>query len=53
MALLVQKFGGSSVGSVDMIKRVAQRVVDSVRSGDSVVVEVSAMADTLETSPSR
>ncbi len=48
MALLVQKFGGSSVGSVDMIKRVAQRVVDSVRSGDSVVVVVSAMADTTD-----
>ena len=44
MALIVQKFGGTSVASVDHIQRVAQRVVHSVRAGDQVVVVVSAMS---------
>ena len=44
MALIVQKFGGTSVASVDHIQRVAQRVAGSVRAGDRVVVVVSAMS---------
>ena len=44
MALIVQKFGGTSVASVDHIQRIAQRVVHSVRAGDQVVVVVSAMS---------
>lgn len=44
MARLVQKFGGTSVASVDRIKAVAQRVSREVRSGHQVAVVVSAMA---------
>ncbi|QDO89284.1 aspartate kinase [Ornithinimicrobium ciconiae] len=48
MALLVQKFGGSSVSDVDAIRRVAQRVVAAHQSGDDVAVVVSAMGDTTD-----
>jgi aspartate kinase len=44
VALIVQKFGGTSVGDVDRIRRVAQRVVDTKKAGNDVVVVVSAMA---------
>ncbi|MEB3233269.1 MAG: aspartate kinase [Leptolyngbyaceae bacterium] len=43
MALIVQKYGGTSVGSVERIQAVAQRVVQAVQTGKSVVVVVSAM----------
>ena len=43
MALLVQKFGGSSLGSLDKIAAVAQRVAARRRAGDDLVVVVSAM----------
>ena len=49
MALVVQKYGGTSVGSVERIKAVAQRVHKTVRHGDSVVVVVSAMGKTTDT----
>ena len=42
--LLVQKYGGTSVGSVERINAVADRVARSVAAGDRVVVVVSAMA---------
>ncbi len=48
MALIVQKFGGSSVANVERIKRVAQRVVDTKRKGNKLVVVVSALADTTD-----
>ena len=48
MALVVQKYGGSSVADADGIKRVAQRIVTTRKSGDSVVVVVSAMGDTTD-----
>ena len=48
MALLVQKFGGSSVSDVDGIRRVAQRIVASRAAGDDVAVVVSAMGDTTD-----
>ena len=48
MALLVQKFGGSSVSDVEAIRRVAQRVVASRAAGDDVAVVVSAMGDTTD-----
>ena len=48
MALLVQKFGGSSVSDVDAIRRVAQRVVAARDAGDDVAVVVSAMGDTTD-----
>ncbi|MBW4681551.1 MAG: aspartate kinase [Microcoleus vaginatus WJT46-NPBG5] len=48
MALIVQKYGGSSVGSVERIQAVAQRVLNSVKAGNSVVVVVSAMGKTTD-----
>ncbi|HEY5989494.1 MAG TPA: aspartate kinase [Streptosporangiaceae bacterium] len=48
MALVVQKYGGSSVADADGIKRVAQRIVASRKAGDSVVVVVSAMGDSTD-----
>jgi len=48
MPLVVQKYGGSSVGDADKIKRVAQRIVDARRVGNDVVVVVSAMGDTTD-----
>ena len=44
MALIVQKYGGTSVGDVERIRRVARRVVDTVEKGNRVAVVVSAMA---------
>jgi aspartate kinase len=43
-ALIVQKYGGTSVGDVERIRRVARRVADTVEAGNRVVVVVSAMA---------
>ena len=48
MSLVVQKYGGSSVGDAEQIKRVAQRIVDARRDGNEVVVIVSAMGDTTD-----
>ncbi|MGB1543924.1 MAG: aspartate kinase, partial [Spongiibacter marinus] len=44
MSLIVQKFGGTSVGTVDRIKAVAEKVAGFRRRGDDVVVVVSAMS---------
>lgn len=44
MALVVQKYGGTSVGTVERIKHVARKVVEAKRQGNEVVVVVSAMA---------
>jgi aspartate kinase len=44
VALIVQKYGGTSVGSIDRIKAVAERVARAHGRGDEVVVVVSAMA---------
>ena len=44
MALIVQKFGGTSVGSIDRIRNVARRCVASQKAGNEVVVIVSAMS---------
>ena len=44
MALLVQKYGGTSVGSVERIQAVAERVKSSYSAGDHIVVVVSAMS---------
>tara|TARA_B100000925_G_scaffold123660_1_gene91894 strand:- start:152 stop:1288 length:1137 start_codon:yes stop_codon:yes gene_type:complete len=43
--IIVQKYGGSSVSSIESIKRVAQRIVASTQAGFSVVVVVSAMGN--------
>lgn len=46
MALIVQKFGGTSVADLDRIRAVAQRVKSEVDKGNQVAVVVSAMAGT-------
>ena len=48
MALIVQKFGGSSVSDAESVKRVAKRIVETRRAGNEVVVAVSAMGDTTD-----
>ncbi len=48
MALVVQKYGGSSVADAERIKRVAERIVATRREGNDVVVVVSAMGDTTD-----
>lgn len=49
MALVVQKYGGTSVGSVERIQAVAQRISQAVQQGDSLVIVVSAMGKTTDT----
>ena len=44
MALIVQKFGGTSVGSVERIQQVADKVKKFRENGDDIVVVVSAMS---------
>jgi aspartate kinase len=44
LVLIVQKYGGTSVGSIERIKAVAERVVETKRLGNDVVVIVSAMS---------
>lgn len=44
MALIVQKYGGTSVGSIEKIGNVADKVAARVKAGDKVVVAVSAMS---------
>jgi aspartate kinase len=46
VAVIVQKYGGSSVADIPRLKRVAGRVVATVREGHRVVVVVSAMGNT-------
>jgi len=48
VALVVQKYGGSSVADAESIKRVAERIVTTRRAGDDVVVVVSAMGDSTD-----
>ncbi|MGW0004746.1 aspartate kinase [Nocardia grenadensis] len=48
MALVVQKYGGSSVASADRIRRVAERIVETKKQGHDVVVVCSAMGDTTD-----
>ncbi len=49
MVLIVQKYGGTSVGTTERIKAVAKRVKKTVDRGDRVVVVVSAMGKTTDT----
>ena len=48
MGLIVQKFGGTSVGSIDRILNVAGRVKEEIDKGNQVVVVVSAMGKTTD-----
>ena len=56
MALLVKKFGGTSVGDIKKIKNIASSICQSKEAGNEIVVVVSAMGQTtdclLYTSPS-
>jgi aspartate kinase len=48
VGIVVQKYGGSSVADAAGIKRVAQRIVNTKKQGNNVVVVVSAMGDTTD-----
>lgn len=48
MALIVQKYGGSSVADADRIKNVANRIIQTKKQGNQVVVIVSAMGDSTD-----
>ncbi len=48
MALVVQKYGGSSLESADRIRSVAERIVETKKAGNDVVVVCSAMGDTTD-----
>lgn len=48
MGIIVQKFGGTSVGSVERIQKVAKRVIEEAENGNQVVVVVSAMGKTTD-----
>ena len=46
--LIVQKYGGSSVASAQLIKNVADRIIRRRQQGDQVVAVVSAMGDSTD-----
>jgi len=48
MSVIVQKYGGTSVADPDKIRRVADRIVETRRDGNDVVVVVSAMGNTTD-----
>ncbi|MFS8630726.1 MAG: aspartate kinase, partial [Bacillales bacterium] len=48
MALIVQKFGGTSVGTVEKINHAADRVIEEKKKGNDCVVVVSAMGQTTD-----
>ena len=48
MALIVKKFGGSSVGTTEKIMSIAKRVTEEKQPGDKIVMVVSAMGDTTD-----
>ena len=48
MALIVQKFGGSSVRDAERVMNVARRITDTYKAGNNVVVVVSAQGDTTD-----
>jgi aspartate kinase len=48
VGIIVQKFGGTSVGSIERIQNVANRVIEEVNNGNQVVVVVSAMGKTTD-----
>lgn len=48
MALIVQKYGGTSVKDAERVMNVARRITDTYKAGNSVVVAVSAQGDTTD-----
>ena len=49
MALLVKKFGGSSVATPEKMRHIASRVLKERNPDDQIVIVVSAMGDTTDT----
>ena len=45
MALLIKKFGGTSVGDINKIKNIAKHIIISKELGNEIVIVVSAMGD--------
>ena len=48
MALLIKKFGGTSVGDITKIKAIAQSIGESKEAGNEIVVVVSAMGNSTD-----
>jgi len=48
MAIVVQKYGGTSVADPDKIRNIARRIMATREEGDDVVVVISAMGDTTD-----
>ncbi len=48
MSIVVQKYGGSSVSTIDKIKNIAESIIRRVEQGNKVVAVVSAMGDTTD-----
>ncbi|MBA5850802.1 aspartate kinase [Clostridium sp. cel8] len=48
MAIVVQKYGGSSVSTVEKIKNIAKTVINRKKAGNSMIIVVSAMGDTTD-----
>ena len=48
MSVIIQKYGGSSLATPDLIKNVASRICSAHDSGDRVVATVSAMGDSTD-----
>ncbi len=48
MAIIVKKFGGTSVGSIELIRNIAHKLAGEYHSGDGLVLVVSAMAKTTD-----
>lgn len=48
MAIIVKKFGGTSVGNIDLIRNIAHKLAGEYHEGDSLVLVVSAMAKTTD-----
>ena len=44
MPVVVQKYGGTSIGTIEKIKNVANKIIDEKNNGNDVVVVVSAMS---------
>ena len=43
MPFIIQKYGGSSIGTIEKIKKVANKIIESKKNGNDIVVVVSAM----------
>ncbi|WP_062355324.1 aspartate kinase [Bacillus kwashiorkori] len=48
MAIIVQKYGGTSVGTIDRIKMITSRIIEQIKLGNQVVIVVSAMGKTTD-----